>query len=214
MDLLADLSPFLPSTHLFKPLSHSPNHLEALTLLSLLPDPLPAPQPSSAETKALISLATKTLASFMSPGGTAVVRSGGDGVCFCSSTGEGGEVGEVKWVEAVFGKDEQSRVIDVTGGGNGFLGGMGAGLLISGGDVYEGEWLLFVVRDASSSRPKLIVSSLSFFSQASSTARLQPLSLSNSRDCRRCAFESRTERKLGATFRRRGERGWRGSGRR
>ncbi|KAL7414592.1 Ribokinase-like protein [Mrakia frigida] len=116
----------------------SPNHLEALTLLSLLPDPLPAPQPSSAETKALISLATKTLASFMSPGGTAVVRSGGDGVCFCSSTGEGGEVGEVKWVEAVFGKDEQSRVIDVTGGGNGFLGGMGAGLLISGGDVYEG----------------------------------------------------------------------------
>lgn len=45
----------------------------------------------------------------------------------------------MKWVEAVFGKDEQDRVVDVTGGGNGFLGGMGAGLLISGGDAFEGE---------------------------------------------------------------------------
>jgi len=74
----------------------------------------------------------------MAPGGTAVVRSGGDGVCFCSCVGDNGEVGEVKWVEAVFGKDEQDRVVDVTGGGNGLLGGMGAGLLISGGDAYEG----------------------------------------------------------------------------
>lgn len=39
------------------------------------------------------------------------------------------------WVEA-FWKD-QSRVKDVTGGGNSFLGGLGAGLALTG-DVVEG----------------------------------------------------------------------------
>lgn len=88
---------------------------------------------------ALIALATATLASFLAPGGTAIVRSGADGVCYCSSAGEDGEVGPVKWVDAVFGEEDQHRVVDVTGGGNGFLGGLGAGMVVTEGDVEEGQ---------------------------------------------------------------------------
>jgi sugar/nucleoside kinase (ribokinase family) len=42
------------------------------------------------------------------------------------------------WVPAFWRKDEQARVVDVTGGGNSFLGGLCAGLLISDGDCRTG----------------------------------------------------------------------------
>ncbi|KIR69343.1 hypothetical protein I314_00453 [Cryptococcus bacillisporus CA1873] len=39
------------------------------------------------------------------------------------------------WVPAFWTKVDQSRIVDVTGGGNSFLGGLVAGLLISDGDI-------------------------------------------------------------------------------
>ncbi|OCF33183.1 hypothetical protein I316_05228 [Kwoniella heveanensis BCC8398] len=39
------------------------------------------------------------------------------------------------WIPAYWGEDEQGRVVDVTGGGNAFLGGLCAGLLISNGNI-------------------------------------------------------------------------------
>lgn len=42
------------------------------------------------------------------------------------------------WVPAFWREDEQKRVVDVTGGGNAFLGGLLAGLLISDGNMRIG----------------------------------------------------------------------------
>lgn len=105
----------------------SPNHLEALTLFGVVPSP------SADVQRTQIEKATREIASWMKVGSTAVVRSGGDGVCFCAA----GQT-EARWLPAVFGKDEQDKVRDVTGGGNAFLGGLCAGLKVSGGDAYQG----------------------------------------------------------------------------
>lgn len=105
----------------------SPNHLEALTLFGVVPSP------SADVQRTQIEKATRDIASWMKVGSTSVVRSGGDGVCFCAA----GQT-EVRWLPAVFGKDEQDKVQDVTGGGNAFLGGLCAGLKVSGGDAYQG----------------------------------------------------------------------------
>jgi sugar/nucleoside kinase (ribokinase family) len=43
------------------------------------------------------------------------------------------------WVPPFFTASEQERVVDPTGGGNGFLGGLCAGLLVSQGDIRAGE---------------------------------------------------------------------------
>lgn len=72
-----------------------------------------------------------------------VVRCGPLGVCFAfpSSTSDPSTTTTttaVRWLPAVFGADEQGRVRDVTGGGNAFLGGMAAGLKLTGGDAYRG----------------------------------------------------------------------------
>jgi sugar/nucleoside kinase (ribokinase family) len=45
------------------------------------------------------------------------------------------------WVPPYFDTHEQGRVVDPTGGGNGFLGGLCAGLLLSDGDMREGTSL-------------------------------------------------------------------------
>lgn len=45
------------------------------------------------------------------------------------------------WVPAYWQKEEQDMVVDPTGGGNGFMGGLCAGLLVSGGDMRVGECL-------------------------------------------------------------------------
>lgn len=43
------------------------------------------------------------------------------------------------WVPAFWTKVDQCRIVDVTGGGNSFLGGLVAGLLISDGDIRTGK---------------------------------------------------------------------------
>ena len=60
-----------------------------------------------------------------------IVRAGRLGSYTLSPTWSG-------WVPPYFTTNEQGRVVDPTGGGNGFLGGLCAGLLISHGDMKEG----------------------------------------------------------------------------
>lgn len=62
-----------------------------------------------------------------------IVRAGGLGSYTLSDAWKG-------WVPAYWREDEQERVVDVTGGGNGFLGGLCAGLLLSDGDFRSGAW--------------------------------------------------------------------------
>ena len=61
-----------------------------------------------------------------------MIRSGALG-CYVVSKERAGE-----WVAAYH--KSQSTVVDVTGGGNSFLGGLTAGLKLAKGDVYEGRF--------------------------------------------------------------------------
>jgi len=62
--------------------------------------------------------------------GSVVIRSGALGAYVVSRTTRG------RWVEAFWGPNDPHRVVDVTGAGNAFLGGLGAGLKFTQ-DVYE-----------------------------------------------------------------------------
>jgi len=42
-----------------------------------------------------------------------------------------------RWVDAFWTSQDASHVVDVTGAGNSFLGGLAAGLLLENGDVYQ-----------------------------------------------------------------------------
>lgn len=42
-----------------------------------------------------------------------------------------------RWVDAFWTQHDSGKIIDVTGAGNSFLGGLAAGLLLAGGDFYE-----------------------------------------------------------------------------
>lgn len=61
-----------------------------------------------------------------------IVRAGGLGSYTLSSTWSG-------WVPAYWSTDQQDKVVDVTGGGNSYLGGLCAGLLLADGDWRAGE---------------------------------------------------------------------------
>jgi len=63
--------------------------------------------------------------------GAAVVRCGRLGCCV------GARVRGLQWIPALFGNDDQHRVVEVTGAGNAFMGGFGAGLHLNQGDFYE-----------------------------------------------------------------------------
>jgi len=101
----------------------SPNAEEALGLLSV---PLPVTQEKIEE----------AAAKFLDYGagdsgtGSVIIRSGALGAYVASRTTKG------RWVEAFWGPNEIHRVVDVTGAGNAFLGGLGAGLRFTQ-DVYE-----------------------------------------------------------------------------
>ena len=43
-----------------------------------------------------------------------------------------------RWVDAFWTPDDVDRVVDVTGAGNAFLGGLAAGLTLSNGNIHEG----------------------------------------------------------------------------
>jgi len=93
----------------------SPNAEEALGLLSI---PLPVTQPKIEE--AAVKFLDYGVGD--SGKGSVVIRSGALGAYVASRTSKG------RWVEAFWGPNDLHHVVDVTGAGNAFLGGLGAGL--------------------------------------------------------------------------------------
>lgn len=100
----------------------SPNHVEALSLCSI------APSSTEAIEKACIMLAS------LGPKKAVVIRAGAMGACYTLSSSPLA----VAWIPAYWTESESDQVVDVTGAGNGFLGGLCAGL-DEGKDVRDGE---------------------------------------------------------------------------
>ncbi|KAI0637860.1 Ribokinase-like protein [Trametes polyzona] len=103
----------------------SPNAEEALSLLSM-----PTPP-----TKELVEQACRRFLDMgVGPDGTGsvIIRSGAMGACVARRDQP------ISWVDAYWsGPGGAARVVDVTGAGNSFLGGLAAGLVLTNGDVYE-----------------------------------------------------------------------------
>ncbi|KAH7930302.1 Ribokinase-like protein [Leucogyrophana mollusca] len=102
----------------------SPNAEEALNLLSL---------PPAVTRPAVEGAAAKFLALGVGEAGSGcvIIRSGALGAYIKTREREG------QWIDAFWTNSDLSKVVDVTGAGNSFLGGLAAGLLLSQGDVYE-----------------------------------------------------------------------------
>ncbi|KAF7352957.1 Ribokinase-like protein [Mycena venus] len=105
----------------------SPNAEEAHGLLSF---PLP-PTKKSIEQAALkfLELGVGTDGT-----GSVIIRSGGMGACVAQN----GQ--PTRWVPAFWTSKNEDKIVDVTGAGNSFLGGLAAGLLLEDGDVYKGTF--------------------------------------------------------------------------
>ncbi|KAJ6629207.1 Ribokinase-like protein [Mycena sp. CBHHK59/15] len=103
----------------------SPNAEEALCLLSL---PLP-PRKSSIEEAARKFL---ELGVGKDGKGAVIIRSGSMGAYVAMKDKAPG------WVPAFWNSDrDPEKIVDVTGAGNSFLGGLAAGLLLENGDIYQ-----------------------------------------------------------------------------
>ena len=106
----------------------SPNVLELQSLLSI--------EPGTETTLEDVTKAAQTLHDLVSAQTSQVpaiiVRAGHLGSYTLSPQWTG-------WITPYFTSSNQSRVIDPTGGGTGFLGGLCAGLSFSDGDMREGE---------------------------------------------------------------------------
>ncbi|KAF7355148.1 Ribokinase-like protein [Mycena sanguinolenta] len=105
----------------------SPNAEEALGLLSL---PLP---PSK---RLIEEAAHKFLQQGVGPGGKGcvIIRSGSMGACVALKDQP------MRWVPAFWSSKDEHKIVDVTGAGNSFLGGLAAGLLLENGDVYQASF--------------------------------------------------------------------------
>ena len=68
--------------------------------------------------------------------GHVIIRSGELGAYVKSQAREG------KWIEAFWSSElgDGDRIVDVTGAGNSFLGGLAAGILLAHGDVYQATY--------------------------------------------------------------------------
>ena len=102
--------------------STSPNHIEALSLCSI----------SSSSPNAIEEVCV--ILAKLGPKKAVVIRAGAMGACYALSSSPQ----SVHWVPAVWTESEIDQVVDVTGAGNGFLGGLCAGL-DEGFDVRDGE---------------------------------------------------------------------------
>ncbi|TBU48442.1 Ribokinase-like protein [Dichomitus squalens] len=102
----------------------SPNAEEALSMLSMPKEP----------TKELVEEACSR---FLDMGvgphgqGSVIIRSGAMGACVASRGSP------LAWVDAYWSPENSDKVVEVTGAGNSFLGGLGAGLVLSKGDVRQ-----------------------------------------------------------------------------
>ncbi|KAL7420501.1 hypothetical protein Q5752_004451 [Cryptotrichosporon argae] len=115
----------------FRNLTDSPNLLELLTILDLAPVPESAPpaaQKAAAESAAAAFEALFEASSAQTATPAIVVRCGALGAYTRADEWEG-------WVPAFWRPEENEHVVDPTGGGNGFLGGFCAGLLLSDGSM-------------------------------------------------------------------------------
>nr|GAT53969.1 predicted protein [Mycena chlorophos] len=97
----------------------SPNAEEAFALLSM---PLPV-------SRERIEEASQRLLDLGS--GAAIIRSGALGACVAVPGHP------IRWVDAFWTSTDEDKVVDVTGAGNSFLGGLAAGLLLESGDIYR-----------------------------------------------------------------------------
>ncbi|KAK4685279.1 hypothetical protein P7C73_g4882, partial [Tremellales sp. Uapishka_1] len=99
----------------------SPNHTEALALLSR---PLPDESATATLTACCRSLPLARTAT--------IIRAGALGACYILAA----EPGTVHWVPAYYSASEAEHVVDPTGAGNAFMGGLGAALY-EGLDVHQ-----------------------------------------------------------------------------
>ncbi|TFK56064.1 Ribokinase-like protein [Heliocybe sulcata] len=101
----------------------SPNAEEALSLLSM---------PSQVSRSTVEAAAARFLEYGVGTDGqgSVVIRSGALGA-YITTRRTGG-----RWIPA-FWSDNTDKVVDVTGAGNAFLGGLGAGLMLTSNDIYE-----------------------------------------------------------------------------
>ncbi|KAH9943109.1 Ribokinase-like protein [Epithele typhae] len=103
----------------------SPNAEEAMALLGM---------PTVEPTKELVE---EACGRFLDMGigprgaGSVIIRCAHMGACI------GTQDAPYTWIPAFWTPNDAHKVVDVTGGGNSFLGGLGAGLVLSDGDVKE-----------------------------------------------------------------------------
>lgn len=113
-----------------------PNQNEALRLYSLLADPTFTDD----DLTAILTKVCRSLA-YLRPRIGAVIRAGHLGCCYASADPRGYRP-EVKWVPAYWNKERNGyaeKVIDPTGAGNAFMGGVAAALS-EGKGLGEGKW--------------------------------------------------------------------------
>jgi len=127
----------------------SPNLLEMQSILSITPADSPKPSDVVQAAERFHQLITST--GRVTP--AVIVRAGEMGSYTMSERWTG-------WVPAYWREGEQDRVVDVTGGGNGFLGGLCAGLLLSENDFRTGQYLpVCDLGDADMGEPASILAS-------------------------------------------------------
>lgn len=107
----------------------SPNLLELQSILSISPEPHASSQEAEDAAQAFHDLVHVRGAPSRP---TIIVRAGSLGAYTISDSWTG-------WTPAFWTAAEQSQVVDPTGGGNGFMGGLMAGLLLTGGDMRAGQ---------------------------------------------------------------------------
>ncbi|KAJ3824288.1 Ribokinase-like protein [Lentinula raphanica] len=107
----------------------SPNAEEALSLLSIpIANPISKTSVEEAANR-FLELGAKD---------AVIIRSGEMGAYVLTRKGVG------KWIAAFWTNTDLPKIVDVTGAGNSFLGGLGAGLLLADGDVYEAAFFASV----------------------------------------------------------------------
>ncbi|KAL5488120.1 hypothetical protein ACEPAI_6228 [Sanghuangporus weigelae] len=102
----------------------SPNSDEALSLLSMRQPPTKETIEEACSRLLKLGVGTDGM-------GYVIIRSGALGAYVASRAHSG------RWADAYWSVADAQKVVDVTGAGNSFLGGLSAGLLLTNGDVME-----------------------------------------------------------------------------
>ena len=117
----------------------SPNLIETQTILSISP----------ADGTDDVVHAARTFHDTLSRQTTVIIRAGELGSYTVAPDWEG-------WVPAYWKRAEQDQVVDVTGGGNAWMGGLCAGMLLCEGDMRRGECSSWISSISDSSQPPFL----------------------------------------------------------